>query len=143
MKNINDLTENDAIECHTPEEVNKTIDLNPYNTCVIDLNNAEFPVYYSPKQCKNSGSWCYGDTNLVHKSNNIKNLTIHQAKDFLKPKFEYGEEVEVYLNNKLTGLGLYIGKNSKGVHVVEDKNTNEVYVFKHIRKIDHKRNEAI
>lgn len=141
MKNINDLTENDCIKIDNCEDGIAILKLNKTNTCYFPVVESEYPQYYLPKRDNCRGVYFYyGD---VRKDFNIKNLTIHQAKDFLKPEFEFLEKVLVWDNyDTEKEICIFIGYNSKGIPIIED-NDGDVFCVDNIEKIDHKRNEAI
>ena len=107
MKKVTELQENEVIHCPTKEEFEKIIALNPENDLRVTMWNAyKQETCYHPFGTIHKGKYCDID---YYKS---RGCTIHQARDFLEPEFEWGEEVEVRnLDNLKWDTGFFVGMN--------------------------------
>ena len=107
MKKVTELQENEVIHCPTIEEFEKIIALNPENGC--DVINW---YVFREQTCYNPSNKTYKVNSLGRELYEYDGYTIHQAKDFLEPEFEWGEEVEVRnLDNLKWDTGFFVGMN--------------------------------
>lgn len=107
MKRVTDLNANEVIHCPTKEEFEKIISLNPENGLDISIwDRVKINTCYYPNTRQGKGE--YSDI-YFYKS---KGYTIHQAKDFLEPEFEWGKLVEVRDSNLGSWKSaLFVGMN--------------------------------
>lgn len=134
MKKITDLKENEVIHCPTKEEFKKIIGLNPKNDCRVHLwDHFKERMCYCPKGDCDTGD--FGSENYYID----KDYTIHQAKDFLEPEFEWGEECD-FRDNDLQEWrkGTFVGLNPNTLsdfQYVVMIGANNFHPYKQCRKL--------
>ena len=129
MKKVTDLSSTECIQCETQEQWNKILTLDPFNSCLINAFWTSFKskTVYFP----NKSGYC----DIEYAQDN--GYTIYPASDFLEPDFEWGEEIEVSVDNVHWNKKIFVALNPKSEEYkfVTVTEKGGVYFYKYARKI--------